>query len=88
MIYEALEWLRITTVNNKSARITTTQKYRDTEIQDYMKINIMTTQHFSTDPTHNSYRIHKKTIFSTLHPKSTTPLLETTTQIGKSFTED
>ena len=74
--YEALEWSRLTTANNKSARITTIHKYRDMEIQDYMKINIMTTQHFSTDPTHNSYRIQKKLFFSTLHPNSIIPLLK------------
>ena len=46
--YEALDWIRITTDNNKSARLTTIQQYKDKEIQDYIYIDIMTTNIGST----------------------------------------
>ena len=38
--YEALDWIRITTDNNKSARLTTIQQYKDKELQDYVYIYI------------------------------------------------
>ena len=86
--YETLESLKITIINNKWARITTKQKYNYTEIQNYMKINIMTTQHFSTDQSRNTYRIQNKPILLNPPPQLNHSFTKMTTQIGQSFTED
>ena len=69
-------------------RITTMQKYRDMEIQNYMKINIMTKQHFSTDPSRNTYRIQNKPILLNTPPQLNHSFNKMTTQIRQSFTED
>ena len=58
--YEALEWVRVTTDKGKSARVSTIQKYKNEEVQDYIHIDIMTVDQYSNDPSISTNKIQNK----------------------------
>ena len=67
--YEALDWIRITTDNNKSARLTTIQKYKDKEIQDYIYIDIMTTNIGTKESTEQQLTVNNMPQLSFIPPQ-------------------
>ena len=70
--YEALEWIRFTTISGKACRIPTITKYHQKENQDYINIDIIKPISLSQDP-------HTPSLPSTITSKITPPLQKSTT---------